>query len=367
MAAVAVEALGGVGIAQPVDLPVIAREIGLLLLLVAGAAVLGDEHPHRVALGRLDVMGGVAVGADGRRRVFPLRHGLAMGGGQVGVLLLFVAAPADLGVLEPVIGARLTAQGADAVRIVTVVAGGVGARLVLLVGAGMDRVHVAVDLLHDDPEALVLGVLGPGAGLILLPGLLVALHTAHQDLRGVVLVLGVRDVGVAANAQLLAMNARGELVWMHVDIDDGAVVALDGLILLVPVTLEALLVGNVLLAGLGVDSRVRLFRRCRRILIGIVRGKDRRRAEQTHQGRQSAGDKIRGDAKHRCPPQDREHNRHNVARVRERMGQQTGLQCVLRRSKDLPGLWNLHAAGRLLNTPESFAAKDGPIEALPSH
>ena len=51
MVAVAVEALGRIGVAQRVDLAVIGRQVGLQLLLMAGAAVLGDDELGRVRNG----------------------------------------------------------------------------------------------------------------------------------------------------------------------------------------------------------------------------------------------------------------------------------------------------------------------------
>jgi hypothetical protein len=49
-----------------------------------------------------------------------------------------MTAAADFGILEAVIGAGLAAEGPDSMRIVTVMAGGIGSRLVCLARAGMD-------------------------------------------------------------------------------------------------------------------------------------------------------------------------------------------------------------------------------------
>ena len=79
MVAMAVETLGRIGVAQGVDLPVIGCQVGLQLLLMARAAVLGDDQPGRTQHRVFNVVTGVAVRADRRRRDYgppaPACHG----------------------------------------------------------------------------------------------------------------------------------------------------------------------------------------------------------------------------------------------------------------------------------------------------
>jgi len=127
-------------------------------------------------------------------------------------------------------------------------------------------VHLALDLLDDDPETLVLWIL---TRLILRPGLLVTFNAADGDARGL-LVRDLGDVGMATDTQLFAVNARLELLRVDIDVDDGAVVPLLGLLLLVAVTLEAAFVGDDSLAGLGIDGGGSLLGRCL-CVIGVFR------------------------------------------------------------------------------------------------
>ena len=160
MAAVAVEALRGIGEAQRVDLPVVGPHVGLQLLVMAIAAVLGDQQPGRVEPRVLNVMGGVAVRADRRFRIAVLQGLLAVHRGLVGLELLGVACAAGIRQVEPppvTVGAALRI---DVVGFVAIVAGGVGARLIFLVGLRVDRLHVAADHLDDAAQ------LGDCVGLV---------------------------------------------------------------------------------------------------------------------------------------------------------------------------------------------------------
>ena len=240
VASVTVETLGSMGIAQSGHLSVIGGPIGLDLLLVATPTVLGNGELDRILLGRVDIMGGMAIGADRRVRVVLFQHGLTMDRGLVGVLLLLVAAPADLRVLLPVLRPLDAADGADVMRIVTVVAGGVGTGLILQIRSRVDRAHIAVDLGNDHVEPLVLGIV---AAKLLLPFLPMALHAADA-LGQWLVVLGLGDAVVATDAGLLAVNAGLELVLVHIDVDDGPVLPLGGLLVFVRVALKAAFVGN---------------------------------------------------------------------------------------------------------------------------
>ena len=73
MVAVAVEAFGGVGEAERVDLAVVSPLVGRQLLLVAAAAVLGDQKLCLVEERILNVVRSVAVGADRRLWVAALQ------------------------------------------------------------------------------------------------------------------------------------------------------------------------------------------------------------------------------------------------------------------------------------------------------
>ena len=155
VAAVAVEALGRVGVAQRVDLAVVGVGVGLQAFGVAVAAVLGDGELGRV-LGRvLDVVGGMAVRADRRDRVLVVQHRLAVDRSRVLLAFLGVALAARVRNAEPPLGALVAACGIDVVRLVAVVAGGVGARLVFPARPRMDRFHVLVDLLHHHAQPRV--------------------------------------------------------------------------------------------------------------------------------------------------------------------------------------------------------------------
>jgi len=72
MAAVAVRALGGIGIAQPVDLAVIGSLVGLVGILVAIAATGGDRQFGLVGGTADDVVRCVAIGTDCRLEILLL-------------------------------------------------------------------------------------------------------------------------------------------------------------------------------------------------------------------------------------------------------------------------------------------------------
>ena len=126
-------------------------------------------------------MGCVAVRADGCGGVAAAHDQPAVDG--VGVLraLRAVALAADVWNVEAPVRARSAARRVDVVGVVAVVAGCVGARLVLPVGTRVDRLHVAVDLVHHHAQA------GELLGLAILlrgrPQVLVARHAAHLAAR----------------------------------------------------------------------------------------------------------------------------------------------------------------------------------------
>ena len=69
MAAMAVVALGRVGMAQGVDLAVVGVFIGLVIFLMTTAALRGNGQFDGVRRGVADAVRGVAVGADGGLQV----------------------------------------------------------------------------------------------------------------------------------------------------------------------------------------------------------------------------------------------------------------------------------------------------------
>jgi hypothetical protein len=142
------------------------------------SAVLGDGEPGFV-FGRIcDVMRGVAIGADGGPRVLFLQHFPAVHRSGVEVAFARMALAANVGDVQAPLGANGAARRVHVVRLVAVVAGCIGARLVLPVRPRMNRMHVAFDL----PEHVrqFLRLLGPRLGG--LPFVLVALHATDFDL-----------------------------------------------------------------------------------------------------------------------------------------------------------------------------------------
>jgi hypothetical protein len=93
---VAVEALGRIGITQGAHLAVVGTGIGLQLLVVAVPAICGNRQFDRIALRRFDVMGGMAVYADGRERIAVEENLLAVHRGQIVGLFLGVTPSAHL-------------------------------------------------------------------------------------------------------------------------------------------------------------------------------------------------------------------------------------------------------------------------------
>ena len=224
VAAVAVEALGGVGEAERVDLAVIGLGVALEALVMAIAAVLGDGQLGRI-LGRVrDVVGRVAVGADCRARVLVFQHFLAVHRGPVQLALLGVALAAGVRDVQAPFGADRAARRIDVVGVVAAVAARVGARLVVPVRLRVNRLHEAVDLL--DHHAQPLEFLGLVLDLRLVPQVLMTLHAADLDLDLLVRDLG--DVGVAVDAHPLAVHALFELILGHVQIAHLAVGARHG-------------------------------------------------------------------------------------------------------------------------------------------
>src|SRR3990167_2955468 len=142
---------------------------------MAVPTVPGDGDPGRVLRGVLDVMGGVAIRADGRECVAFLQHLLAVHRRRVLLAFLGMAFSAGIRNAQAPVLALGTAFGIDVVGVVTVVAGCIRARLVLPAWPRMYGFHVVLDLLDHNSEPRVL------PGLVLLlgggPQILVALHT----------------------------------------------------------------------------------------------------------------------------------------------------------------------------------------------
>ena len=219
----AVVALGRVGVAQGIDLSVVGRFVRFVLGFVATAALPGHGELERIGRGVADRVGAVTVSASRRLGVLLVHDFLAMHGTCVGVQLIRMAVlAAGLGNAQAVLGVfrRAFRRHLEAVRVVAVVARGVGLGLVVRVGPGVERFLVGLDVFGDQPEARL--ALGRSILLGLLPQALVAACAIHflQLLRGVLRVqiafLGVvRDVGVAGDALHLGMHALSELVRGH--------------------------------------------------------------------------------------------------------------------------------------------------------
>ena len=198
VAAVAIEALGGEGEAQLVDLAVIGVEVGGEFLLVAIAAVLGDGELGRGQERILDVHSVMAIRAHRRLRIAVLQHLLAVHRIAIDLELLGVALAAGVRQIEPppvIIGGALRI---DVMRVVAIVAGGVGARLVLQAGLRMDRPQEEVDL--RDHFAQFLEFLAVGFAFVL--GVFIQRLMAFDaaDLDGGLGVRNLRDVLVAVDA-----------------------------------------------------------------------------------------------------------------------------------------------------------------------
>ena len=219
----AVVALGRIGVAQGVDLSVVGRLVGLVVVLVATAALAGHRELERIARGVADRVGAVAIGADRSLCIFLVQGFLAVHRTCVGFQLVGMAilaaglgdAQAQLGVLRRAFGRHI-----EAVRVVAVVARGIGLGLVVRVGPCMEGLLVGLDVFGDQPEAWL--ALGRSILLRLLPQALVAACAIHllQLLRGVFgvqvgFVGVVRDVGVAGDALHPGMHALAELVRGH--------------------------------------------------------------------------------------------------------------------------------------------------------
>src|ERR1017187_5851778 len=128
MVAVAVETLGRIRVTQLVDLAVIGFGVGFQALLMAVAAVLGDRESGRILRRVFDVMGGVAIGADGRDRVLVLQHFFSVHRGRVLRAFVGMTLAADIRNVQAPLLAFRTAGGINIVGIVAVVAGCIGAR-----------------------------------------------------------------------------------------------------------------------------------------------------------------------------------------------------------------------------------------------
>ena len=123
-----------------------------------------------------------------------------------------MAGAAGVGQVEPPPIPVRAALRIDVVGFVAVVAGGVGVRLVVLVGLRVDRLHVAAD--HVDHAGQLLDVVGLSLLVLrLIQLLLVAVDAAdlHLDL----FVRNLGDVGVAFDALPLAVHAAEEAVFQN--------------------------------------------------------------------------------------------------------------------------------------------------------
>jgi hypothetical protein len=228
MAAMAVGALGGVGIAQAVDLAVVGGLVGLVGILVAIAATGSDRQLGLVGRTADDVVGGVAIGADRRleilflgfpavcrrRPVFQMVRvtGLAAhrGHGEVPVLALLRAAR------RHVKGVHVVAIAAD---------GHLLGRLVL-VRLGVEGLPVGRDILGDDAQPRLLD------GLVVLfrsfPQVQVALRALDFRCTGHLLVGGnaIDDFPVAGDALHLGMHALA--IFVRIDCLQRALGAIRG-------------------------------------------------------------------------------------------------------------------------------------------
>ena len=212
--AVAVETLGGVAVAEPGNLAVIGVEVGFKAVLVAVAAVFGDLHAGAGAVDLPNAVAVVAVGADGSAGVTG-RPLLAVHGGLVQFELVAVTLAAHVRQIQVVLGARQPVDRLDVMRTVAVVAGGVGARLVVDARARMQGIHVAFDVLHDVLQIAVIGT--RLAGLRFAPFLEVTGHTPDLAI-DVLAVRHFRDVFMTPDAFLPAVHAGVEVIGPDVQI-----------------------------------------------------------------------------------------------------------------------------------------------------
>ncbi len=98
-------------------------------------------------------------------------------------------------------------------RIMAVVAGGIGVRLIDHARPRVDRIHVTLDLLHHLAEPGVL--IGAVRALRLVPQVAMALHAADQVLHALLMRHAV-DVLVAMGASLLAVDTGSEALPVDV-------------------------------------------------------------------------------------------------------------------------------------------------------
>src|SRR5450759_1996967 len=124
-----------------------------------------------------------------------------------------MAPAANLWNTQAPLGADGTASRIDIVGVMTVIAGCVGIRLVLDVWPGMNRFHVAFDLLYHHPQPRILLCLI----LVLsgLPQILVALYATDLQMF-YFLVWYFRNFLVTLDAKPLSMHAFSKLVRNHV-------------------------------------------------------------------------------------------------------------------------------------------------------
>lgn len=141
MAAMAVVAFGGVGVAQCADLAVVGGLVGFQVFLMAGAALLGDCQLEGVARRVGNSMGTMAIATDRCFGVFLVEQFFSVNRSSKGLELVFVARfGAGIGNAQAPLVVRGRAFGwhIKAVGVVAVVARCVGAGLVVGVGAGVE-------------------------------------------------------------------------------------------------------------------------------------------------------------------------------------------------------------------------------------
>ena len=144
---------GDVGLAQRHGLAVVGFAVMLQPVLVALAAALVAGHLEVAVLRGLDLVGGVAVGAD-RAALVAFGQQLAVDALVVGLLDADVAFAAGLGDVGMVDGRLAVHAALDVVDAVAVVAGGGDDQAHLEQGAAVDAVHVLRRRLRDTSSGI---------------------------------------------------------------------------------------------------------------------------------------------------------------------------------------------------------------------
>ena len=194
--AVAVVAGGHIGgdvrLAQGHRLAVVGIAVMLEAVLVALAAALVAGYLEMAVAGRLDLVGGVAIGADRAARV-AFEQQLAVDALVIGFLDADVALAAGLGDVGLVDRRAAVHAALDVVHAVAVVAGGRHDQAHLEHAAAVDAVEVLCgDVREAHPvfvgDALVVMALGAGAGQVQLEHRRVAVLGRQHVVRAVAIV-----------------------------------------------------------------------------------------------------------------------------------------------------------------------------------